>query len=343
MNMVESASPGSSEIFVTDNTSATTSSSANAANVNQSNGSENKTDDKASKWSFGKDKKAKKDKKSTNDKLAHGKSEPHNPAESTLDDPTTAGSTLPQEKSDLKSDLKPDLKPDLKEALSKDPKAKPAGVQNPQASLLVRLSLIVQFTMMLFSKINKQLVEVYNNIFTISAEDSAQIANNLGFDAYSRSQYDRARIEFKKAIAMNENLFQSYYGLGLCYLASDQSEMAVGCFEKVLKLNGDSVEVMIELVHAHHKLQDYPAMITLYNKLIELDPRNAEHQYRLGMCYDQTDKKQDALSCLKNAIEIDNAEPRYVQNLGFLYEELGKRKEAVICFKNAIELEEARA
>jgi len=69
------------------------------------------------------------------------------------------------------------------------------------------------------------------------------LAFQLGVLYYSDKQFDKAKVEFERAISLNENYSNARYFLGLIYDRENKKSEAISQFEKIAELNPDNEEV----------------------------------------------------------------------------------------------------
>lgn len=94
---------------------------------------------------------------------------------------------------------------------------------------------------------------------------------------------------------------------------------------------------------ALHQSGDVDAAVTIYERLLALQPRNASLLHYLGVgCY-QRGKLDEAMRRILAALEIDEREPMAHNNLGLVYQQLGRLDDALPCFDRAIEQDAANA
>ena len=78
-----------------------------------------------------------------------------------------------------------------------------------------------------------------------------------------------------------------------------------------------------------------------YLKAVELDPKNAEYNFRLGLSYDGQKKTDLAIDYYEKAIISDPTVSKYYYSIGLAYDSQGLHEKAVEFFKKSLELDEA--
>jgi tetratricopeptide (TPR) repeat protein len=77
----------------------------------------------------------------------------------------------------------------------------------------------------------------------ISYPQDTGVAFQLGLLYYKKASWEAARVEFERAILLDENYSNARYFLGLIYEKQGERAKAIDQFEKVLKLNPDNQEI----------------------------------------------------------------------------------------------------
>jgi len=77
-----------------------------------------------------------------------------------------------------------------------------------------------------------------------------------GWELHARKQYDQAIEQFRKAIEVDGNAVDAYYGLGLSCKAKGEKAEAIRAFEKVIALapgleDRAKAQILARLAQAH--------------------------------------------------------------------------------------------
>lgn len=172
---------------------------------------------------------------------------------------------------------------------------------------------------------------------------------NLGNVFASAGDTERAERFFQKAISLDENAGSALYGLGNLYFTKDRFEEAAIVYEKAIRTGLDEADAYfmlgkslkqsgkakLALPYLQRAAEMAPADIEIrlaYGILlaemelfeeagkelafiIELDEKNADAHYNLGVLYAvSTDRKDDALYHLEKAftLEPEHTQARYI-------------------------------
>ncbi len=79
---------------------------------------------------------------------------------------------------------------------------------------------------------------------------------DLGWELHTKKQYDRAIEQFRKAIEIDGDAVDAYYGLGLACKAKGEKEAAIQAFERVIALvstleDRAKAQILTRLAQAH--------------------------------------------------------------------------------------------
>lgn len=129
-------------------------------------------------------------------------------------------------------------------------------------------------------------------IFTLSLNPlNAQTAKAQKIiDAFNESYTLEKEGEYNKAIQKlqaiyNENSYEENLRLGwLSYMAGLLND-AISYYSKAIKLMPYSVEAHLGIVYPVSALGKWEEVITHYNEILKIDPKNSTANYRLGNIY----------------------------------------------------------
>jgi len=95
----------------------------------------------------------------------------------------------------------------------------------------------------------------------------------IGMSYFGQGEYDKAIIEFKKSIELDENHTESYYYLGQCYLQKG-----------IIEYNNKNIFKAYSLFRKSNKFAEQ--VIPQYEKIIENNPKDLNSYLRLGYIYE---------------------------------------------------------
>jgi predicted O-linked N-acetylglucosamine transferase (SPINDLY family) len=94
----------------------------------------------------------------------------------------------------------------------------------------------------------------------------------------------------------------------------------------------------LETALQHHYGGRYDAAESIYLRLLQIDPRNAEVVHLLGLVKYQMGRRDEAIELLRRAISLDGSVPHFHSNLASVLGKSGRPEEAVACLREAIRL-----
>lgn len=180
-------------------------------------------------------------------------------------------------------------------------------------------------------------IECYDNILKYDSSNAkayrskAAILNELG-------KTDEAEICLLKATSFDGNDFTAPYKLGIMASNAGHYSEAIKFFEKVLQLNPDYKDALIEKAFAHMQLNEYKEALNYYNQLLKLYPEDAQTYYGLGIIYDNLDNKDLSIQNFLEAIKRNEKNDLYYFELGRTYHKYDQRENAEQCFLKQISL-----
>jgi tetratricopeptide (TPR) repeat protein len=151
----------------------------------------------------------------------------------------------------------------------------------------------------------------------------------LDYDAY---QYDRAILQFQRAIQLAPDMAQAYNNLGLCYYRRNQNRLSVANYEKAIDLNLKSGHPdawpYLNLGITERALNQPGAAETHLRQAIRLDPNLAVAHFQLGNILESNGQIQAAIDQFQAAARLGPgyAEPHYA--LARIYRKLGDMADA---------------
>jgi tetratricopeptide (TPR) repeat protein len=111
--------------------------------------------------------------------------------------------------------------------------------------------------------------------------------------------------------------------LGEAALTANHQSEAEEEFQKALKANPRSIEVLTELAELERSQRKLTEAITYYTQAEELDPLNYNLAYGLGVCYTYTQEYPRAIEWLQKAVTLapDSADGRFALGRALFHNE----------------------
>lgn len=250
------------------------------------------------------------------------------------------------------------------------------------------LDMIGRFTKRIYVEsndpVNSRVVIIVSGFIKEKNEPTAKVQPNpqpqthfvIGKSYFSQGEYDKAIIEFEKAIELDENHTESYYYyLGQCYLqkgiieyknknifkayslyrkASKLAEQVIPQYEQNIEDNPEDLNSYLKLGYIYETrsivpfINEYNKALKYYSKaldLIKASPSSAGNteiniylNTRIGYIYFEKKNYSQAIEYLEKAKEMSpqNVEANYY--LGLSYDKIGKEEKAREYLSRVIEL-----
>ncbi len=120
----------------------------------------------------------------------------------------------------------------------------------------------------------------------------------------------------------------AHYIHGWIHLEREQSEEAVGAFERALELRPDYAEAYLFLGLVRRKRLEFGQALAALQKAAELSSGDARIRHELGKEYLQADRAAEALGHLKEAARLSPGDPGILYSLFRAYRLNGRNEEA---------------
>jgi tetratricopeptide (TPR) repeat protein len=160
---------------------------------------------------------------------------------------------------------------------------------------------------------------------------------NKGLIALRRSQEDKAKEFFIKALRYNQEQAQAYNNLGYIYLSDKAYGKAHDNFQRALKVNPDYTEARYNLALAYKGLKDLDKAKKELRTIIAINGTLADPHAQLGVIFSDEGSYDEAIAELRAATELDAKYAEAWGALGSAYSEVGKFAEAREAFTSCIE------
>ncbi|OGM99858.1 MAG: hypothetical protein A2817_03185 [Candidatus Yanofskybacteria bacterium RIFCSPHIGHO2_01_FULL_39_8b] len=139
----------------------------------------------------------------------------------------------------------------------------------------------------------------------------------------NKKQLDKAAEQFKIAAELNPDVGVSYWYWGMAEAEAGNLDEAAGLLEKALTAtypNSVTHDELLRIIKIYSDRNNFKMLALIYEKLIGLQPKNAEYHASLAYVYSRLGIINEAVKQAKIATELDSsfeAEARaFVQSLG---------------------------
>ncbi|MGB8951093.1 MAG: tetratricopeptide repeat protein [Candidatus Aminicenantales bacterium] len=136
-----------------------------------------------------------------------------------------------------------------------------------------------------------------------------------------------------------DNAWKAYRQLGLCRLNLNQYEKAIAAFLEALKGQPEDFKSNYNLAEAYEKAGQFEKAEEVYHFLIKKYPSDAESYYKMIiLMYDRAGMNAKAVDAAKKLVELNPKNEEYIYNLGIMYFKIEKYQEAIEAFQKAAAL-----
>jgi tetratricopeptide (TPR) repeat protein len=153
---------------------------------------------------------------------------------------------------------------------------------------------------------------------------------------HNSEQFDKAVLEYTKAMEIDGTLADAYVGRGTALTAQDALEASQQDFIRAIELAPDDADARVRLAVTLTMRRNYGAAIVELGKALQLDPKSSEALLRAGnVHYFQKDYAK-ALDSYTLAVKADPLDANALNGLGLGYFALKRHDEALEAFSRAI-------
>jgi tetratricopeptide (TPR) repeat protein len=157
-----------------------------------------------------------------------------------------------------------------------------------------------------------------SNSANLDARANAVAEVTEGVRLFKLKQFDDAARHYKKAIALNPDLYAPYHNLGVLYLDNRRYDDAIAAFEHAALINPGSVAAHKYLAFAYWRLQQPALAVEEYRREIALGP-SALAQSNLGFALAELQHYDESEAAFDEALRLDGNLKEAVSGLCFVH------------------------
>jgi len=161
--------------------------------------------------------------------------------------------------------------------------------------------------------------------------------NLFGLLLFQHKRYDEAIIYVEKAVDINPIPY-FHINLGNIHSAKGDSDKAIDFYKKAIALEPDNADPWFGLGICHKNKKEYDKAIEYYGKAINIKPSFFSAYVNLGNIYKLKNELDKAVKYYKEAIMFNQNDPDIYNSLGLVYFDRYEIEEAVYCFEKAIKI-----
>ena len=146
--------------------------------------------------------------------------------------------------------------------------------------------------------------EGYTEVTRAIRLDPHSIMNQtLGFLLIFARRYDQAKEQFEKALELDPNFAQAYWGLGAADLYKSLPQPAIAAIQKAVQLSEGASLFLTTLGEAYAAGEDWDEAQKILERLQELSKERYVSPYGVARIYAALGEKDDALHSLETAYQ----------------------------------------
>ncbi|HQF82418.1 MAG TPA: tetratricopeptide repeat protein, partial [Candidatus Syntrophosphaera thermopropionivorans] len=123
-------------------------------------------------------------------------------------------------------------------------------------------------------------------------------------DFLERRLFDSARTEYEKALTLDSNIPDAYFGIGISYELQEKFDAAISSFEKVLKIEPNSHIVYNLIGSCYLRQNNFDRALHYCQKASQLLPNEALYLENIAHCHWAAKNIEDALIYFRKALKL---------------------------------------
>jgi tetratricopeptide (TPR) repeat protein len=167
----------------------------------------------------------------------------------------------------------------------------------------------------------------------------AVICYHRGVVYKSKGEYDRAILEFNKAIEIDPEFAMAYNGRGNAYQDKGEYDQAILDYTKAIEIDPSYANAYNNRGYVYADKGELEKAILDFTKATEIAPRFALAYFNRGCIYDRKGKHDLAILDFTKAIEIEPEAAYAYNNRGIVFANKDEFDRAILDFTKAIELD----
>jgi Flp pilus assembly protein TadD/predicted AlkP superfamily phosphohydrolase/phosphomutase len=167
-------------------------------------------------------------------------------------------------------------------------------------------------------------------------KDGANTHNNLAQSYLERGEFEKALVEYRRALEFEPDSPRLLSNLGMAYLRMESYEDAVEPLRRAVELKPDFEAALSNLAVAYTYLGQLDDAAEVMEKAIALEPGRAEYHDNLGVIYTRLGQEDKALERFRAAAALEPKFPQPYNNLGAIAMQNGNLVEARENFQRAL-------
>ena len=140
-------------------------------------------------------------------------------------------------------------------------------------------------------------------------------------------------------INIDSNEINAFNFKGDSLIDLKEFDKALKCYKEALKINPNSVDVLLNIGSLLLDLEEYQKAQNIFNKIISIDPENLDAFTGLGNLFFNIGKKEESIKYYDKAINIDPNYQKALCNKGIVLRILKNYEEALLLFNKVLTID----
>ena len=165
----------------------------------------------------------------------------------------------------------------------------------------------------------------------------------LGLINYTEKKYNESLDYLSLSLQYNSKNDNAYYNKGLCYMALNQEDLAIECYNESIKINPKNENAHFKLGKILYDQEKKEESIQQFYEAFKANGNNYYATYNIAKCYMDLKKYENALEWFNQTLKIDKHYYFSWLNKGRVLFEMKKYDEAIESFKKSIQLNKSKS
>jgi tetratricopeptide (TPR) repeat protein len=148
-------------------------------------------------------------------------------------------------------------------------------------------------------------------------EKPATNYNDIGNIYFAKNDFENARAQYDNAISHDPEFYYAYYNLGYLTERLNQTDEAIGYYNKALQINPKYDDALLGLTRIYLGRNDYEHTKESFLRMSKTSPTVEMYYYRLGSIEESFERWDEAINSYKDSIK---ANPNFIDALNNLSE-----------------------
>ncbi|WP_448518732.1 tetratricopeptide repeat protein [Rhodoflexus sp.] len=154
-----------------------------------------------------------------------------------------------------------------------------------------------------------------------------------------RKDYNKASALYRKAVSMDEQCADGWYGIGMCLIGRERWYEAINFLKKSVRIDSECEDYWLALAKAEAKTGNLVSAVEAYQHASHLNPANPQTWMDWSSVYREQGDYSQAISLLKSGLEECPAHADLYYRMCLYYIESGQYKQSFSYLENALILD----